>query len=78
MFAHMTVKEVVHFHVDLCQRRISGVEPGLMYAFPHLILKELGLEHVMDTKIGGPDVRGISGGQKRRVTLARGLCSRAA
>ena len=32
-----------------------------------------GLEREKDTKIGGPMVRGISGGQRRRVTLARGM-----
>jgi len=39
------------------------------------LLEDVGLLHVKDTKIGGANVRGISGGQRRRVTLARGLAS---
>eukprot|EP00965_Chrysotila_dentata_P056785 1884459-Pleurochrysis_carterae.AAC.1 len=34
-----------------------------------------GLGHVKDSKIGSDQVRGISGGQRRRVTLARGIAS---
>merc|ERR1719235_858653 len=42
-----------------------------------ILLKAFGLEKVADTFIGGTKVRGISGGQRRRVTLARGVASRA-
>mmetsp|Transcript_2070 Transcript_2070/g.3404 ORF Transcript_2070/g.3404 Transcript_2070/m.3404 type:complete len:183 (+) Transcript_2070:229-777(+) len=37
--------------------------------------KSLGLQNVMDTQIGNESIRGISGGQRRRVTLARGLAT---
>lgn len=30
----------------------------------------MGLKHVADSKIGGSIVRGISGGERRRVTIA--------
>lgn len=33
-----------------------------------LYLRLLGLEHVADTVVGGDMLRGISGGQKKRVT----------
>lgn len=39
------------------------------------IIGDLGFSHVADVKFGGPTVRGLSGGQRRRVTLAKGVCS---
>ena len=30
----------------------------------------MGLKHVADSKIGGSIIRGISGGERRRVTIA--------
>jgi len=34
------------------------------------VIIEMGLKHVADSRIGGSVVRGISGGEKRRVTIA--------
>ena len=42
------------------------------------LLKVLGLEHTHDTKVGDQYVRGISGGEKKRVTIAEVLTSKAA
>jgi hypothetical protein len=33
----------------------------------------LGIDHVMDTLVGNELLKGISGGQKRRVTCGEGL-----
>ena len=33
------------------------------------VIAELGLRHVADTKVGGVEVRGISGGERRRVSI---------
>lgn len=33
------------------------------------MIQELRLTHVMDTKVGGGTVRGISGGERRRVSI---------
>jgi len=38
-----------------------------------LLLEAFGLSNIADTYIGGLGVRGCSGGQRRRVTLARGV-----
>eukprot|EP00971_Amphidinium_carterae_P139956 2773079-Amphidinium_carterae.1 len=40
-----------------------------------MLIADLGLAHVSDTKIGGQSIRGISGGQKRRVTLLKSYVS---
>ena len=34
------------------------------------VISELGLRHVAKSKVGGADVRGISGGERRRVSIA--------
>lgn len=34
------------------------------------VINEMGLKNVADNKIGGTIVRGISGGERRRVTIA--------
>lgn len=39
----------------------------------NMILKSLGLSHVKDTFVGDDDVRGVSGGQRRRVTVGEML-----
>lgn len=33
-------------------------------------IAEMGLKHVADSRVGGSVVRGISGGERRRVTIA--------
>ena len=73
MFPFLTVKEVVYAQMDLCWRDVKGLPIEQKHSWADAILAELGLGHVLDTKIGGPAVRGISGGQRRRVTLAKGL-----
>ena len=34
------------------------------------VIKEMGLKQVADCRVGGNIVRGISGGERRRVTIA--------
>mmetsp|Transcript_15321 Transcript_15321/g.45763 ORF Transcript_15321/g.45763 Transcript_15321/m.45763 type:complete len:685 (-) Transcript_15321:14-2068(-) len=79
-FEHCTVREIIQFHqrlkadvpIDLGKQawELEQLEKENMS-----ILEDLGLAHVADTKFGGPNVRGLSGGQRRRVTLAKGLVS---
>ena len=33
------------------------------------VVAQLGLGHAVNTKVGGPDVRGLSGGERRRVSI---------
>lgn len=33
------------------------------------IIQELGLRKAQDTKVGGPTVRGVSGGERKRVNI---------
>ncbi|KAL1499710.1 hypothetical protein AB1Y20_011905 [Prymnesium parvum] len=79
MYAHLTVKETITFNFLLARNLPSGgIQTELRKNLPKVIemhLTDLGLAKVADTKIGNHEVRGISGGQKRRVTLSKGLLS---
>lgn len=33
------------------------------------MITEMGLRHVAETRIGGTVIRGVSGGEKRRITI---------
>ncbi|XP_048733666.1 ATP-binding cassette sub-family G member 8-like [Ostrea edulis] len=67
LLAHLTVKETLMFVAQLklpssfqkeeIENRVDGV------------ISELGLRHVWDTKIGNEESRGVSGGERRRVSI---------
>jgi len=78
VFGEMTVTEAVTFNQMLkgdVPQNLDAHEQEMMKRAVQMILKDLCLEHVADKIIGTAKMRGISGGQKRRVTLARGLAS---
>jgi ATP-binding cassette subfamily G (WHITE) protein 2 len=75
MPAHMTVREAVLFNSELKQERPSKFSKDMARQLAERRLEVLGLEGVADSYIGDAHVRGISGGQKRRLSLARGLAS---
>ena len=75
----MTVRETILFNFLLTRNLpANNVAAEIRKNVTKIIdmqLADLGLAKVADTKIGDHTVRGISGGQKRRVTLAKGLVS---
>jgi len=71
MWAHATVRESVEFVEKLAGAYPSQFHEGHRQDRIDTTLRALGLAHVADTKIGDATVRGISGGQKRRATLAK-------
>jgi len=73
MFAKLTVKETVMFHAALKNEVPSGVTSEMLEKATQFRLSAVGLEEVQDSFIGSATVRGISGGQRRRVSLACGL-----
>jgi len=75
MPAHWTVREAIKFNATLKRqpkRRHEGVDGWI-----EVLLDAFALTSVEKTYIGSPEVRGISGGQRRRVTLARGVAAHA-
>mmetsp|Transcript_23921 Transcript_23921/g.59615 ORF Transcript_23921/g.59615 Transcript_23921/m.59615 type:complete len:684 (+) Transcript_23921:76-2127(+) len=74
---HWTVREAVDFNQQLKSPRLRNVPAEFRSKSVDLLLAAFGLSGVAETYIGGDKVRGISGGQRRRVTLARGVAQRA-
>ena len=65
LFPFLTVRETLMYSARL---KLQG---GFKMATARVseLLKELGLEHVANARIGGESRRGISGGEKRRVSI---------
>jgi len=72
MPAHWSVREAIAFNAVL-KKQPGRDSPGMV----DLLVEAFGLGAVAQTYIGGAKVRGISGGQRRRVTLARGVANQA-
>jgi len=66
--ALLTVKETLDFSAQ-CNMG-ENVSPEEKQERVDMILEQLGLSHTVNTIIGNQFFRGISGGQKRRVTIA--------
>lgn len=75
MPAHLTVEEAVTFHHRLKHEQPSKWTHEMLKQRIHRSLEDLGLLEVKDSWIGDKNVRGISGGQRRRVSLACGLAA---
>eukprot|EP00958_Prasinococcus_capsulatus_P022084 scaffold3068_cov401-Prasinococcus_capsulatus_cf.AAC.18 len=73
MHAHLTVKETISFNFRMKNSPPKYLTVDLRLKLLDVILEDVGLLSVKDSYIGSTEVRGISGGQRRRVTLARGL-----
>ncbi|CAI9089255.1 OLC1v1023795C1 [Oldenlandia corymbosa var. corymbosa] len=65
LFPHLTVEETLVYSARLRLR--CGPEAARERVTE--LLKELGLDHVAGTRIGSESSRGISGGEKRRVSI---------
>uniref|UniRef100_A0A7S3EFB3 Probable ATP-dependent transporter ycf16 n=1 Tax=Rhodosorus marinus TaxID=101924 RepID=A0A7S3EFB3_9RHOD len=71
MFETLTVQEQIRFSADLRLPKKVGKERRRIKA--EEIINELGLRNVKESKIGGESVRGVSGGEKRRVNIGTEL-----
>ncbi|MQL70561.1 hypothetical protein Taro_002875 [Colocasia esculenta] len=65
LFPLLTVRETLLFSAKLRLR----VSRGELAAKVESLIQELGLEHVAGVRIGDERVRGVSGGEKRRVSI---------
>ena len=66
----LTVRETLDFAVGCC---LAPTFP-LRATLAPLLIDTLGLAECADVPLGDAQVRGVSGGQKKRVTLAEALC----
>eukprot|EP00657_Telonema_sp_P-1_P007652 TRINITY_DN27720_c0_g1_i1.p2 TRINITY_DN27720_c0_g1~~TRINITY_DN27720_c0_g1_i1.p2 ORF type:complete len:135 (-),score=35.19 TRINITY_DN27720_c0_g1_i1:116-520(-) len=74
MFANESVEETIQFFQDLTT---PVGDPAEHTKLRDEIVQALGLSGVRRSKVGSATVRGISGGQRRRVSLARGAIRQA-
>lgn len=67
-FPHMTVKETLEFRVHL--KLGSRLSQPAREEVVDSLLKQLGLTSAADTIVGNSKVRGISGGERKRLSIA--------
>ena len=63
----LTVKETLAFAAEL--RLPSVMSRAAKMDHVHRVMRELGLTHIQDTRVGSSSVRGISGGERKRVSI---------
>ncbi|KAF3401974.1 Brefeldin A resistance protein [Penicillium rolfsii] len=72
-FPTLTVAETLRFAVRArCGSQVSRGEIDSMVV---QLAKLVGLENVLNTKVGDAKIRGVSGGERRRVSLAEALAT---
>mmetsp|Transcript_7530 Transcript_7530/g.17000 ORF Transcript_7530/g.17000 Transcript_7530/m.17000 type:complete len:753 (-) Transcript_7530:115-2373(-) len=72
-FPHMTVRETLAFRVEL--KLGSLISKNAQAERVEELIQELNLERAADTIVGDAKVRGISGGERRRLAIACELVS---
>merc|ERR1719330_2235283 len=75
MPVHWKVREAVQFNARLKRQPKRSHEA--VEGWVDVLLETFALTSVASTYIGGAQVRGISGGQRKRVLLARGVAAHA-
>ncbi len=68
MHRDLTVFEVLHYAARL--RLPNDLPDSAVRDHVERLLDRMGLAHIRDTLIGGENVRGVSGGQRKRVNIA--------
>ncbi|KPI38214.1 ATP-dependent permease PDR15 [Cyphellophora attinorum] len=72
-FPHLTVEQTLEFacRAQTPQARLENVSrPMYVQHMVNVMLRMFGLTHVRDTKVGNDYIRGVSGGQRKRVSIA--------
>lgn len=55
----------------------AGDREAFRRKFKDFLLESMGIGHTADTVVGNEYVRGVSGGERKRVSIIETLCSRA-
>lgn len=72
-FPHLTVGQTLHFAAcaQTPQARIEGVDRETHAKhMAEVMMRIFGLSHARDTKVGNDTIRGVSGGERKRVSIA--------
>ncbi|KAI9095938.1 ABC-2 type transporter-domain-containing protein [Phlyctochytrium arcticum] len=77
-YAALTVRQTLRF---VLETRIGGVFEGTrrqrIDQQIEVLLRVMGLQNCADTKVGDENIRGCSGGEKKRVSIAEQICAQA-
>ncbi|KAL2867650.1 putative ABC multidrug transporter [Aspergillus lucknowensis] len=80
-FPSLTVDETMDFatRLKVPYRLPNGIESPEAYRqeTKKLLLESMGISHTVDTKVGNEYVRGVSGGERKRVSIIECLATRA-
>ncbi|GMM58019.1 ATP-binding cassette transporter [Maudiozyma humilis] len=78
-FPHLTVQQTLDFAIA-CKtpsRRVNGISRSQYIASTRELYATIfGLRHTYNTKVGNDFVRGVSGGERKRVSIAEALAAR--
>jgi ATP-binding cassette subfamily G (WHITE) protein 2 (PDR) len=78
-FPHLTVGQTLNFAASARtpQTRIQGVDRSTHAShMAEVMMRMFGLSRVRDTKVGNDTIRGVSGGERKRVSIAEMALSR--
>jgi ABC-type multidrug transport system ATPase subunit len=78
-FPHLTVGQTLTFaaHARAPQQRLEGVTRNeYVETITQVVLSVFGLSHTYNTKVGSEFVRGVSGGERKRVSIAEMFLAR--
>ncbi|KAJ5675362.1 hypothetical protein N7462_008259 [Penicillium macrosclerotiorum] len=78
-FPHLTVGQTLTFaaHARAPHRRIEGVtRQEYAETLTQVVMSVFGLSHTYNTKVGSEFIRGVSGGERKRVSIAEMFLSR--
>jgi ABC-type multidrug transport system ATPase subunit len=64
----LTVRETLEFSANV--RMSESIDPNIKRYRVESVLKQLGLMHVADSRVGDASKRGLSGGEKKRLSIA--------
>ncbi|XP_009763606.1 ABC transporter G family member 1-like [Nicotiana sylvestris] len=74
LLATLTVKEAIYYSAEL--QLPNSMPKSERKKIADITIKEMGLQDAMETRIGGWSGKGISGGQKRRVSICMEILTR--
>ncbi|CCE61497.1 hypothetical protein TPHA_0A04220 [Tetrapisispora phaffii CBS 4417] len=78
-FPHLTVQQTLDFAISckIPEKRVNNIsKKEYLIKTRELLATIFGLENTYNTKVGNEYVRGISGGERKRVSLAEAMCLR--
>lgn len=78
-FPSLTVAQTIRFaaHLRAPQYRLGHSRTDYTELVTDALMTLFGLQHVRDTLVGDAIIRGVSGGEKKRVSICEALASRA-